>query len=308
MTRTVKFPGCGNLEHREPLGSKIHYIRVPGLWKISASNRFRILESIRLPTLQKFVVIDKLRGIPYTVDENIYLNSPSARWGLRPQAPKVNACKFGDKRNSVTVLPPHPSVVRQWLRGGDVDKLESVVIQGQGHKLLGEYASDLKVRAFLKTIPAYLARIDMVHEAAAKGNLTDLKTLLKHNSDQQFPRKKLASLALSKDHSGTGLLHKAVYHEDREMARWLVDNYPGTVTVRDRVNNTTNHKLSVSEAHHSRGWQKSHFIGNTAFMLVQTIDMRTQWYVNEAKYIYLTIDEFFLEISCELTVHQEDIN
>ncbi|KAG8269547.1 hypothetical protein J6590_105279 [Homalodisca vitripennis] len=28
------------------------------------------------------------------------LDSPSARWGLRPQAPKVNACKFGDKRNS----------------------------------------------------------------------------------------------------------------------------------------------------------------------------------------------------------------
>ncbi|KAG8294311.1 hypothetical protein J6590_105946 [Homalodisca vitripennis] len=32
----------------------------------------------------------------------IYKDSPSARWGLRPQAPKVNACKFGDKRNSVT--------------------------------------------------------------------------------------------------------------------------------------------------------------------------------------------------------------
>ncbi|KAG8303081.1 hypothetical protein J6590_018545 [Homalodisca vitripennis] len=34
--------------------------------------------------------------------------SPSARWGLRPQAPKVNACKFGDKRNSVTAPTVRP--------------------------------------------------------------------------------------------------------------------------------------------------------------------------------------------------------
>ncbi|KAG8259018.1 hypothetical protein J6590_019495 [Homalodisca vitripennis] len=36
------------------------------------------------------------------VSHYIDIYSPSARWGLRPQAPKVNACKFGDKRNSVT--------------------------------------------------------------------------------------------------------------------------------------------------------------------------------------------------------------
>ncbi|KAG8260508.1 hypothetical protein J6590_095502, partial [Homalodisca vitripennis] len=30
----------------------------------------------------------------------IYKDSPSARWGLRPQAPMMYACKFGDKRYS----------------------------------------------------------------------------------------------------------------------------------------------------------------------------------------------------------------
>lgn len=54
------------------------------------------------------------------------------------------------------VVQPHPSTIRQWLRGGEVDKLEDVILHGQGHKLLGEYSSDLKVRAFLKTVPAYL--------------------------------------------------------------------------------------------------------------------------------------------------------
>lgn len=57
---------------------------------------------------------------------------------------------------------PNPSVIRQWLRGGEVDKLEAVVIQGLGHKLLGEYASDLKVRAFLKTVPSYLVSVPSV--------------------------------------------------------------------------------------------------------------------------------------------------
>ncbi|KAG8311548.1 hypothetical protein J6590_041260, partial [Homalodisca vitripennis] len=38
----------------------------------------------------------------FSASQSILSDSPSARWGLRPQAPKVNACKFGDKRNSVT--------------------------------------------------------------------------------------------------------------------------------------------------------------------------------------------------------------
>ncbi|KAG8269546.1 hypothetical protein J6590_105278 [Homalodisca vitripennis] len=29
------------------------------------------------------------------------LDSPSARWGLRPQAPMMYASKFGDKRNLI---------------------------------------------------------------------------------------------------------------------------------------------------------------------------------------------------------------
>ncbi|XP_054287924.1 uncharacterized protein LOC129003650 [Macrosteles quadrilineatus] len=129
---------------------------------------------------------------------------------------------------------PHPSVIRQWLRGGDVERLEAVVVQGLGHKLLGEYAADIKVRAFLKTVPSYLARIDMLHEAAVKGHLTDLQTLLKPSSDGSFTRKKLSALALSKDSSGTGLLHKAVYYGHRDMVKWLTEQHPGTVRVRDR--------------------------------------------------------------------------
>jgi len=57
------------------------------------------------------------------------------------------------------VLQVNPSIIRQWLRSGDVDKLESVVLEGQGHKLVGEYSPDPKVRAYLKTIPALMVSI-----------------------------------------------------------------------------------------------------------------------------------------------------
>jgi hypothetical protein len=57
------------------------------------------------------------------------------------------------------VLQVNPSIIRQWLRSGDLEKLESVVLEGQGHKLVGEYSPDPNVRAYLKTIPALMVSI-----------------------------------------------------------------------------------------------------------------------------------------------------
>jgi hypothetical protein len=58
-----------------------------------------------------------------------------------------------------SVLQVNPSIIRQWLRSGDLDKLESVVLEGQAHKLVGEYSPDPKVRAYLKTVPALMVSI-----------------------------------------------------------------------------------------------------------------------------------------------------
>jgi hypothetical protein len=58
-----------------------------------------------------------------------------------------------------SVLQVNPSIIRQWLRSGDLDKLESVVLEGQGHKLVGEYSPDPKVRAYLKMVPALMVSI-----------------------------------------------------------------------------------------------------------------------------------------------------
>lgn len=43
------------------------------------------------------------------------------------------------------------------------------------------------------------------------------------------------NLELSRDCSGLGLLHKAVIHNHVQLQDWLIENYPATVNVLDKV-------------------------------------------------------------------------
>ncbi|XP_068215444.1 uncharacterized protein [Palaemon carinicauda] len=120
------------------------------------------------------------------------------------------------------------ATIRDYIRAGAIDALEEVVLQGQGTKLVNQPATDQKVRNFLKTVPSYMSKIDLIHDAVEKGNLRDLKALL--------DRRKLAR---SKDAQGVGLLHKAVVHDHRAIVDYLIADYPETLDV-------TDHNLSAS--------------------------------------------------------------
>lgn len=50
------------------------------------------------------------------------------------------------------------SSIKNWLQRGDLEKLENVVLEGRGARLLGEYSPDLKIRVFLKGLPNYLVK------------------------------------------------------------------------------------------------------------------------------------------------------
>ena len=45
----------------------------------------------------------------------------------------------------------------------------------------------------------------------------------------------IMKLTMQQDENGTGLLHKAVYYNHRDIADWLMDKYPESMTVRDNV-------------------------------------------------------------------------
>lgn len=50
------------------------------------------------------------------------------------------------------------SVIKAWLQRGELEKLENVVLEGRGARLLGEHSPDLRTRVFLKGLPNYLVR------------------------------------------------------------------------------------------------------------------------------------------------------
>ncbi|ODM97199.1 hypothetical protein Ocin01_09468 [Orchesella cincta] len=90
------------------------------------------------------------------------------------------------------------TAIRNWVKSGDVDKLENIVLEGQGARLLGmtDSASDMKVKTFLRSIPGYMAKVDLIHDAVIRGSVRELNTLL--------DKKKLS---LARDAVGRGLAH-----------------------------------------------------------------------------------------------------
>ncbi|KOC65528.1 Dynein heavy chain-like protein [Habropoda laboriosa] len=127
----------------------------------------------------------------------------------------------------------NPTTIKSWLQRGDLEKLEHVVLEGRGARLLGEHSPDLRTRVFLKGLPNYLTKISQVHDAVSRGSLAETQKYI-----SEAPKKKLA---IAKDPAGTPLLHKAVCHDQQDIVEWLVQNYPITVQQKDREGRTALH-------------------------------------------------------------------
>lgn len=81
------------------------------------------------------------------------------------------------------------------------------------------------------------ARIDMLHDAVSRGQLRDVQILLNIVSPSlSLLKPKADNLVLSADSAGAGLLHKAVFYNHPDIIEWLVQHYPATIQVRDKVN------------------------------------------------------------------------
>ncbi|XP_070169164.1 uncharacterized protein [Polyergus mexicanus] len=125
------------------------------------------------------------------------------------------------------------SVIKNWLQRGELEKLENIVLEGRGARLLGEHSQDLRTRVFLKGLPNYLTKICQVHDAVARGSLAETQKIITEESKKK--------LAIAKDSCGTPLIHKAVYHDQPDIVTWLVENYPITPQQRDKEGKTALH-------------------------------------------------------------------
>ncbi|KAK2575088.1 hypothetical protein KPH14_008818 [Odynerus spinipes] len=127
----------------------------------------------------------------------------------------------------------NPTTLKNWLLRGELEKLENIVLEGRGARLLGEHSPDLRTRVFLKGLPNYLTKITQAHDAVTRGSLAETQRII-----TEEPKKKLA---IAKDPSGIPLIHKAVYHDQPEIVEWLVQNYPITTQQKDKEGRTALH-------------------------------------------------------------------
>nr|XP_012228520.1 PREDICTED: uncharacterized protein LOC105675719 isoform X3 [Linepithema humile] len=124
------------------------------------------------------------------------------------------------------------SAVKAWLQRGELEKLENVVLEGRGTRLLGEHSPDLRTRVFLKGLPNYLTKISQIHDAVARGSLAETQKIISESKKK---------LAIAKDPCGTPLIHKAVYYDQPDIVAWLIENYPITPQQKDKEGRTALH-------------------------------------------------------------------
>jgi hypothetical protein len=48
------------------------------------------------------------------------------------------------------------AALRNMIRQSDLEGLETIVLDGHGQNLIGETASDNQIRAFIRSVPAYM--------------------------------------------------------------------------------------------------------------------------------------------------------
>lgn len=115
-------------------------------------------------------------------------------------------------------------LIKTWLDDGDLIRLEHVVIAGQGHRLLNVHSENKRVQEFLKLIPAYIEKIEKIHETVVQGNVDEVKKIL--------TRKRFA---LSRNQYGDSPLHLAVLHGHTDVVIYIITQFPETIDGPDNV-------------------------------------------------------------------------
>jgi hypothetical protein len=146
--------------------------------------------------------------------------------------------------STISAISGHGAAIRTWVKNGDLEKLENVVLEGQGARLLGlmESTGDAKVKTFLKSIPGYMAKVDLIHESVVRGSLRETQALI--------DKRKLAG---ARDAVGRGIAHKAVLYGHRSLLEWMSRKYPETIHLKDNVSDRF---INIYIIHHQHVYRK----------------------------------------------------
>ena len=117
----------------------------------------------------------------------------------------------------------------------DFQKLVDMILSGDGDLLQNIYTEDGEVQEFLNNIPAFKTKINNIHEAVRIGSVKNLQ--------MHLTRKKFA---LVKDKTtNANLLHTAVNLGHENVVRYLVKNFPETLSTTDAKGRTPLHYVAL---------------------------------------------------------------
>uniref|UniRef100_T1IVP2 Uncharacterized protein n=1 Tax=Strigamia maritima TaxID=126957 RepID=T1IVP2_STRMM len=125
-------------------------------------------------------------------------------------------------RNTDTTSIPSKIEVRMLIQKADLNKLEAIVLNGYGDRLLGESSVNSRVKEFLDQVPEFMIKVANLHTAAVEGSLRDVRNLLDRRT-----------LAIARDPYGANVLHRSVVHNHHNIVKYLVHNYPETINTTD---------------------------------------------------------------------------
>ncbi|PIC11624.1 hypothetical protein B9Z55_028975 [Caenorhabditis nigoni] len=127
------------------------------------------------------------------------------------------------------------SSIQQWLRDGQLAKLEQLVLSGCGDLLQSRTSPHTETQAFLDRLPEYMEKIDGIHRAIKEGNLDEVKELMKTKK-----------LAIARDRYGCTPLHSAVVHEHTDIVRYIAGHYNSVLNAPDYNKRTAMHYAAAA--------------------------------------------------------------
>ncbi|KAL6727776.1 hypothetical protein Aduo_009624 [Ancylostoma duodenale] len=176
-------------------------------------------------------------------DPNIYdCNGRPAKYYLKhPGEIDLSAMRLDTKAALKQVLhnrvaPSYlESSIQQWLRDGQLAKLEQLVLSGCGDLLQNRSGSNPETTKFLENLPEYMSKIEGIHRAIKEGDLEKVKSLMTSKK-----------LAIARDRFGCTPLHAAVVHEHTEIVRYIAGHFPSVLNAPDYNKRTSMHYAAAA--------------------------------------------------------------
>lgn len=120
------------------------------------------------------------------------------------------------------------------LQRGDVELLQDLVLEGHGKHLFGKTSWNEDVKTFLKELPSYLNKIQLLHESVKNGDVDIVKDLITSNE----------RLMRARDESGSLPIHLAAASESPDVLDYFTKNYPSALNMKDSTGKTVLHIAS----------------------------------------------------------------